>query len=121
MTEPQTRWFSDTVRKRMEHDPAFREAMKEEIASAETDRIAAEKLHIILSNAAVEPLVDRLIQASVGGCSCHTKSPELKWHDPLCHFRLFSECIEVIARMDYEMGTPEAYPDIYACCRATSR
>lgn len=56
--------------------------------------------------AAVEPLVDRLIQASIGGCSCQTKSPELRWHDPLCHFRLFSECIEAIGGMETARRMP---------------
>ena len=49
---------------------------------------------------AAEPLVDRLIQASAGACSCIATSPEPRWHDPLCHFRLLSESIEAIARTD---------------------
>ncbi len=48
----------------------------------------------------VEQLVDRLVLASIGGCSCLTKSPEWDQHDPMCHFRLFSECIEAIGRSD---------------------
>lgn len=52
---------------------------------------------------AIESLVDRLIQASIGGCSCGTITPLYTWHDPLCHFRLFSECIEALARTE----TPE--------------
>jgi hypothetical protein len=42
------------------------------------------------------PLVDRLWQASVAGCSCVTKTPEIKFHDELCHYRLHMECVQAL-------------------------
>jgi hypothetical protein len=36
-------------------------------------------------------LTERLLRAAVGGCTCLTKSPDIQWHDTLCHYRLFTE------------------------------
>lgn len=38
-----------------------------------------------------EPLIDRLLHACVASCTCAIKSPEVKYHLPDCHYRLFSE------------------------------
>lgn len=44
----------------------------------------------------VEPLKMRLLKATIGSCSCDTKTHELAYHDPMCHFRLFSEAFNRI-------------------------
>ena len=36
-------------------------------------------------------LLDRLISAQLGGCTCTAKSPELQWHDTQCTYRLCRE------------------------------
>lgn len=41
-------------------------------------------------------LIDRLSSACVAGCTCMTKTPEVKHHDSLCHYRLFTEAIEAL-------------------------
>ena len=38
-----------------------------------------------------ESLLDRLMEGSIGSCSCLTKTPELQYHNPTCHFRLHQE------------------------------
>lgn len=37
-------------------------------------------------------LFRRLSQAQVAACTCMTKTPDIEYHDELCHFRLFREC-----------------------------
>ena len=36
-------------------------------------------------------LLHRLDMATIASCSCQTKTPELRDHDPMCWYRLFSE------------------------------
>lgn len=43
-----------------------------------------------------EALTDRLLRATVGSCTCMTKTPELKHHDSMCHYRLFEEAREAL-------------------------
>ena len=50
---------------------------------------------------AVAPLIDRLLEAGVGGCSCDTKPPELRYHSPICHFRLHEEARAEIERLSF--------------------
>jgi hypothetical protein len=47
-----------------------------------------------------EPLKERLFRASIAGCTCGAKSPDILWHDPLCHYRLFTESIGEISRLE---------------------
>lgn len=44
------------------------------------------------------PLLERLLAAQVGGCNCLTKSPDTKFHSPVCHYRLHFEAAEEISR-----------------------
>ena len=46
------------------------------------------------------PLNERLLRASIGGCTCRTKSPDIQWHDPLCHYRLFCEALGEVERLN---------------------
>lgn len=46
--------------------------------------------------APVRPLVERLAIACVGGCTCMTKTPEIAYHDELCHYRLFTEAMRAM-------------------------
>lgn len=48
------------------------------------------------------PLTERLFRAQVGGCTCLTKTPELRYHDAQCHYRLFSEASDEIGRLEQE-------------------
>lgn len=44
-----------------------------------------------------EDLLYRLSTAMIASCSCMTKTPELKYHDPLCPYRLYAESkIEIL-------------------------
>ena len=43
-----------------------------------------------------EELIQRLWEASVGGCECLTKTPEIQYHAPTCKFRLFQESISAL-------------------------
>lgn len=38
----------------------------------------------------------KLIKIIVGGCTCSTKTPELRYHDSRCHFRLASEAMQLL-------------------------
>lgn len=46
-----------------------------------------------------EDLIVKLAKACVGGCTCLTKTPEIKFHDVGCHYRLFTEAWEEIKRL----------------------
>ena len=35
-----------------------------------------------------------LVGASVGSCTCNTKSPELTWHEPTCRFVMIMLALE---------------------------
>jgi len=52
------------------------------------------------SHTAETSLADRLFFAQVAGCTCLTKTPETKYHKPLCHFRLFVESLKRIAELE---------------------
>ncbi len=45
-------------------------------------------------------LLHRLSMASVGGCSCLTKTPELVHHATMCHYRLFEEARQEILKLE---------------------
>jgi hypothetical protein len=47
-----------------------------------------------------ENLKDRLLRGTIGSCSCRTKTPELQFHDDLCHSRLHRESLQVIEYFD---------------------
>jgi len=47
-----------------------------------------------------EPLKDRLLRATAGSCTCDVKTPELQYHAPQCHYRLFEEAREEINRLN---------------------
>jgi hypothetical protein len=55
-----------------------------------------------------EPLKTRLLLACVGGCSCQTKTPEISFHAPCCHYRLHWESI---TRVDELEGALRFYRD----------
>lgn len=61
----------------------------------------------------VAPLIDRLLEAGVGGCSCDTKTHELQYHNPTCHFRLHEEARAEIERLSFRAP--------YECRRCGSR
>ncbi len=46
---------------------------------------------------------ERLFLASIGGCTCAVKSPELQYHDNLCHYRIFEDASEIIRLKDGRM------------------
>lgn len=52
-------------------------------------------------------LPERLLKAIMGGCTCSTKSPDLKWHDPVCHYRLFVESLGEIEMWRDRAGMQE--------------
>ena len=39
----------------------------------------------------------RLAMAQVASCTCETKTPEIRHHDEMCHFRLFSEAYAALS------------------------
>jgi hypothetical protein len=39
----------------------------------------------------VQAVQQKLTRIMVGGCTCMTKTPELRYHNERCHFRLASE------------------------------
>lgn len=47
-------------------------------------------------------LVKRLFEAQVASCTCLTKSPDWKYHNPLCHYRLCHEAKEEIESLRIE-------------------
>lgn len=44
-----------------------------------------------------ESLIERLIALGCGGCTCDTKTPELKHHAPTCRYRTVEEAAQFIA------------------------
>lgn len=44
----------------------------------------------------IRPLTDRLLSACVAGCSCLTKTPDIQYHEPLCHYRLHMESLQAL-------------------------
>jgi hypothetical protein len=50
--------------------------------------------------AAVPPLKERLFRACIAGCTCSTKTPDISFHDLLCHYRLFTEAAAEIGRLE---------------------
>jgi hypothetical protein len=52
-----------------------------------------------VSKTTADPLSERLLRAALGGCTCLTKSPDIRWHDQLCHYRLFTESLGEIGRL----------------------
>jgi hypothetical protein len=42
----------------------------------------------------------RLIDAQVGGCSCLTKTPDFRYHEGTCHYRLHEEARQEIERLE---------------------
>jgi hypothetical protein len=58
-------------------------------------------------------LLDRLLEASVGGCSCLTKTPELQYHSPTCHFRLHEESSREIKRLTRELDRTKSEAGFY--------
>lgn len=51
-----------------------------------------------------DTLVNRLLAAGVGSCSCDTKTPVLHHHDPECRYRLFTEAAQCIADLIEQVG-----------------
>lgn len=43
-----------------------------------------------------EAIVSRLISLTVGSCSCHTMSPDLKYHTHSCRYRIAAEALELV-------------------------
>jgi hypothetical protein len=51
-------------------------------------------------------LVRRLEMATVASCTCLTKPPEVRFHDPMCRSRLLSEAAAALRRfMSVEVDT----------------
>lgn len=50
----------------------------------------------------VIPLTERLLEASVASCSCMTKTPDARRHDPMCTARLHMESMLEIERLQHE-------------------
>lgn len=50
-----------------------------------------------MGEAKARPLTERLLMACVAGCDCGAKSPDIRWHDEMCHYRLFAEALGEIA------------------------
>lgn len=46
----------------------------------------------------------RLLFAQVGGCNCDLKTPDISYHDPQCHYRLFVEARDEIARLEKDIS-----------------
>jgi hypothetical protein len=46
-----------------------------------------------------EPVFNRLLIGQIGSCGCMVKTPEHKYHHPLCHFRLLDEAAWEIQRL----------------------
>jgi len=44
-------------------------------------------------------LLRRLVSAQVAGCTCMTKTPELRYHAEDCHYRLFAEAHAAISEL----------------------
>lgn len=58
-------------------------------------------------------LKKRLLSAQVGGCTCMTKSPEVSFHGPRCAYRLHSESLAAIERLEAAAGVPAiSRPDV---------
>jgi hypothetical protein len=47
--------------------------------------------------AVIQAAQDKLTRIMVGGCTCNTKTPELRFHSERCHFRLASEASEALS------------------------
>lgn len=46
--------------------------------------------------AAIEAITDKLTQIEAAGCTCLTKTPEIKYHAPNCKYRLAVEVEEML-------------------------
>lgn len=59
-------------------------------------------------------LVDRLFEAQVASCSCQTKTPEIRYHDPMCHYRLFAEAWDALNKAceAFSIGTAARTPTV---------
>jgi hypothetical protein len=44
-------------------------------------------------------LIMRLASAEVAGCTCLTKTGEIKHHATMCHYRLFNEARDEIVKL----------------------
>lgn len=44
----------------------------------------------------MDDLADRILMAQVAACNCDTKTPELKYHDPKCRYRVLCEAFDRI-------------------------
>lgn len=53
------------------------------------------------------PLMKRLLFGQVGGCNCDVKTPDINYHDPQCHYRLFIEAREEIRRLEEALRSAE--------------
>src|SRR5262249_9402264 len=49
-------------------------------------------------------LIERLLFAEVGGCTCLVKSPDLQYHSQYCHYRLFAESRAALQRYESVRG-----------------
>lgn len=49
----------------------------------------------------------RLLFGQVGGCNCDVKTPDINYHDPQCHYRLFIEAREEIRRLEEALRSAE--------------
>ena len=52
-----------------------------------------------VTNDPIAPLLDRLFEAQVAGCSCMTKTPDIQYHSATCHYRLHEEALQEIERL----------------------
>jgi hypothetical protein len=46
-----------------------------------------------------KPLLSRLSSASVAGCTCMTKTPVLRYHNPTCTYRVVTEAHDEIVKL----------------------
>lgn len=53
---------------------------------------------------AMTDLILRLNQGLMASCVCGTKTPVFGYHDPLCKYRLLSEAIEEIDKLEHQVA-----------------
>lgn len=61
-------------------------------------------------------VTEKLIRMQVGGCTCNTKSPELRFHDERCTYRLACEVQDLLNTAPTPsppVAAPPATPDRY--------
>lgn len=55
-------------------------------------------------------IIERLVEAAVGTCTCGAKRPEPFWHHPTCRYKLLAEAAFEIERLRKVVAEVEAKP-----------